>query len=169
MAVIKQRHRAMIDELLSLVGDDGQEMCRSVTSCPLELGYLPQRQRVKGYVLSFRSRQTRQTIAKIGVIGDDRATFYSIKFYACREPPQRFRKAVEAAIEASPTQYRCCGCGVCGAAEEDRGYASVSPGGDEFVRCGAYVVRVPDLGQEDIEDFGALLREQHQYFVSRAG
>lgn len=170
MAVIKQRHRDLIDELLSLVNDGEKDTCRAIADDLLDLGYLPQKQTVRGYVLSFKSRRTGQTIAKIGALGDDdRGAFYSIKFYACKEPPQKFRKAVETAIETTNMQYKCCGCGVCGAAEEDRGYSYVSPDSDEFVRCGAYVVRIPDLGREDIEDFGGLLREQHQYFLSRIG
>jgi hypothetical protein len=168
--MVKEAHGALISELLSLMGDTDKQTCRSIVDGLLELGYVPQRQKVRGFVLSFKSHQVGQTIAKIGApSGGDREAFFSIKFYACRRPPEKFASAVREAVEASSLQYRCCGCGVCGAKEGERGYRYLRPNGDEFVRCGAYVVRIPDLGPGDADDVKRLLREQHEYFLSRTG
>ncbi len=169
MAVITKRHTQMLAGLESLVNERERGTCRLLTDRLLDLGYLPRREKVRGYVLSFHSRQTGQTIAKIGVRSDtDRSVLCAIKFYACKMPPPKFVGAVLAAVEASNRQYRCLDCGVCGAAEADRGYRLLLSDGEEFVRCGAYVVPIPDLQSEDIDDLGGLLREQHEYFLSRS-
>lgn len=168
MAVVTERHRDMTAALLPLVDERERVTCRSIADRLLELGYLPRREKVKGHVLSFRSPQTGQTIAKIGVRDDAYGSaFYALKFYARRMPPPKFVGAIMAAVGASNGQYRCVNCGVCGAEEGDRGYRLDLGDGEEFVRCGAYVVKIPDLQPEDANDFGALLREQHQYFLSR--
>lgn len=98
---------------------------------------------------------------------EDKRVFFSIKFYACKNPPQKFQNVVRQAIESSNMQYRCCDCGVCGAEKEKRGYRYTYPDGLDFIRCGAYVVKIPDLVPDDIDDFKSLLREQHEYFLSR--
>ena len=41
------------------------------------------------------------------------------------------------------------------------------PDGKVFNRCGAYVIKIPDLVPDDIYDFNNLLIEQHKYFISR--
>ncbi len=168
MVAVTERHKDLVAELLSLVNARERETCRSIVAVLLELGYLPRRDKVRGHVLSFRSPTTGQTIAKIGTLpGTDRATSYAIKFYACKAPPPKFVSAVTVAVEESSRQHPCVGCGVCGAAADVRGYRCPLPTGEEFVRCGAYVVKIPDLRREDVADFGGLLREQHEYFLSR--
>ncbi len=143
-------------------------MCLNITDCLTELGYVPQRQKVQGYVLSFHNRQVNQTIAKIGVRGGKvSAPFFSIKFYACKSPPEKFLKAVQRAVSLSQGQYKCCGCNLCGAALEERGYLLTYPDGSDFVRCGAYAVEIPGLAPEDIGGFNSLLAEQHAYFQAR--
>ena len=166
--MVKQIHTNLIRELVSLMKNEDKEMCQSIIDYLLELGYVPQKQKVQGYVLSFKNSQVKQTIAKIGAFNNgDKGTFFSIKFYACKNPPQKFTNAVQQAIESSNMQYRCCGCNACGAQKEERGYHYIYPNGDEFIRCGAYVVKIPDLIPEDLNDFRNLLLEQHEYFLSR--
>ncbi len=166
--MVKQIHSKLISQLMSSLKNEDKEMCQSIIDYLLELGYVPQKQKVKGYVLSFTNNQVKQTIAKIGTLSnDEQRAFFSIKFYACKNPPQKFLNAVQQAIVSSNMQYRCCGCNACGAREEDRGYHFLFPDGDEFIRCGAYVVKIPDLNPEDITDFRKLLQEQHEYFLTR--
>jgi hypothetical protein len=170
VVVARAAHEALIAGLMALMGDADRETCRPLVDRLLALGYLPQRQKVQGYVLAFRNGRVGQTIAKIGAPrGAGDGASFSIKFYACRQPPPKFVSAVREAIETSNLQYRCCGCGVCGAGEADRGYRHLLADGEEFVRCGAYVVRILDLGPGDADGFASLLLEQHEYFLSRTG
>lgn len=167
---MKKPYLELISELMSLLSDDEKVSCQNVFDCLTELGYVPQKQKAKScYVLSFKNNRFRQTIAKIGVRNSvDNRAFYSIKFYACKNPPQKFSQAVQYAILKSNTQYICADCGICGADKDVRGYHYTYPDGTVFVRCAAYVVEIPDLTSEDIEDFNNLLAEQHAYFSTRA-
>jgi hypothetical protein len=97
----------------------------------------------------------------------DKRASVCIKFYACKNPPQKFLNAVQQGVEATNGRYKCCGCAVCGAKKEDQGYHTILPGGEEFISCGAYAVKIPDLVTEDIEAFKSLLFEQHEYFLTR--
>ena len=159
---------ALNDDMLSRLEGEAQLLFRSVSGYLSELGYLPQRQKVRGFVLAYRNNALRQTIAKIGVRERSGAgAFFSLKFYACKSPPEKFAKAVRDAVLRSNGQYGCVDCGVCGAAEDVRGYRVVTADGAPFVRCGAYVVEIPGLTPADAEDVCRLLREQHAYFLHR--
>jgi hypothetical protein len=162
---MKDTQRELLSELTSQLGDDEKETCQSLAACLTELGYVPQRLKVQRFVLAFKSSEVGQTIAKIGV--RNKKVFYGIKFYACKNPPEKFMNAVRNAAVRSNGQYVCCGCEICGAAPEDRGYRVVLPDGEEFLRCGAYVVEIPELTAEDADSFCRLLREQHAYFTAR--
>ncbi|MHB0858243.1 MAG: hypothetical protein ACYC5M_11815 [Anaerolineae bacterium] len=165
----RQAHTTLIVELLSLLRPEDRTLCQSLVDYLQELDYTPQRQKVQRYVLTFKNHALKQTIAKIGVSDTaDRRAAVAIKFYACKHPSQKFRDAVQDAIESTPMQYRCCGCGVCGAQAEDRGYRYVMSTGEVFIRCGAYVVAIPNLVLADIDDIKSLLLEQHAYFLARA-
>jgi hypothetical protein len=164
----KHDQAELINELVSVARSEERELCRHIADLLLGLGYSPQKQRVRGLSLAFKSNKTKQTIAKIAVSGNaDRGVLYSFKYYACKSLPEKFSDAVRRAIESTNGQYRCCGCGACGAKEGDRGYRSTYPEGEDFLRCGAYVVKIPELGMGDLGDLERVLSEQHGYFLSR--
>jgi hypothetical protein len=166
--MVKHDQAELINELVSAAGSEERELCRHVVDLLLGLGYSPQKQRVRGLSLAFKSNRTKQTIAKIAITDSaDRAVLYSFKYYACKSLPEKFSDAVREAIESTNGQYRCCGCGACGAKEGERGYRSAYPEGEDFLRCGAYVVRIPELGMGDLDDLRRVLSEQHGYFMSR--
>lgn len=164
----KSDQAELINGLVSAVRSEERELCRHIAGFLLDLGYSPQKQRVRTLSLAFKSNKTKQTIAKITVSSStDRGVLYGFKFYACKNLPKKLSDAVRRAIESTNGQYRCCGCGVCGAKEEDRGYCSTYPEGKKFMRCGAYVVKIPELCMADLGDLEKVLSEQHNYFLSR--
>jgi hypothetical protein len=168
MIMIKKAHAELISGLMSLLEEEEKVMCQDIIDCLTKLDYIPQKQKVQGYVLSFKNNKVNQTIVKIGIRTKEiKKAFFSIKFYTCKNPPQKFSKAVQKAILSSKEQYKCCNCNVCGADIEERGYHYTYPDGKEFIRCGAYVVEIPNLVPDDIYDFNNLLIEQHEYFILR--
>jgi hypothetical protein len=165
---MKNASEALISELMSQLNKDEQNICQRVIGCLSGLGYVPHKENVKNFVLSFKNRGVGQTIAKLGLrSGKNNGVFYSIKFYACKNPPEKFTNAVREAVIRSKGQYACSDCGICGAGEGERGYRCLLPDGTAFLRCGAYVVEIPDLTAVDAEDFNKLLIEQHGYFTER--
>jgi hypothetical protein len=164
----KETHSMLLSGLMCLLNEKDREMCQRIASHLIDLGYVPQRQKVQGYILAFKNNQVNQTIAKIGIrAGKKKETLFSIKFYACKNPPEIFAEAIQNAVLSTNGQYECCGCNLCGAAANERGYRCTYPEGTDFIRCGAYVVEIPCLAPEDINDFNHLLTEQHHYFLTR--
>lgn len=164
---INKAQTDLLAGLLAKMNAEDQTLCRRIADCLTELEYMPQKQKVNGCILSFRNSRIQQTIAKIGLRDTSKKAFFSLKFYACKNPPPQYTAAVKRAILKTPGQYACCDCRACGAREEDHGYRVTGPDGLAFVRCGAYVIEIPDLGPDDLDGFCALLREQHQYFIQR--
>lgn len=164
----KEAHAELLSGLMCLLSKEDQAICQKIVGRLTELQYIPQRQKVQGYVLAFKNHQVNQTIAKIGVKGTkSKEAVYSIKFYACKNPPEKFLAAVQSAVSSTRGQYECCNCGLCGAATGERGYRCKYPENRDFIRCGAYVVETLDLAMRDVDDLNNLLTEQHTYFSSR--
>jgi hypothetical protein len=159
---------ALIAELISRLNEVDQIICQRIINCLTGLGYAPVKENVRSFVLSFKNKTVNQTIAKIRFRDDkSKGVFYSIKFYACTNPPKKFTDAVLDAVSKSNRQYECSNCGICGAGVGERGYRCLLPDGTAFLRCGAYVVEIPCFAPEDVDGFNDLLKEQHAYFSAR--
>lgn len=156
----------LITGLMSLLNNEDKAISRNIINCLVELGYMPQRQKVRGYVLGFKNRKIGQTIARIGVNGGKNRAFFSLKFFACKNPPAKYRTALQDTIAAENERYACVDCGVCKIPEAGRGYYHTYPNGRTFKRCSTYVIEIPGLLQEDVGSFNELLEEQHRYFLS---
>lgn len=156
----------LISGLMSLLNDEDKAISQKIINCLVELGYMPQRQKVRGYVLNFRNRETRQVVAKIGVHYGKNRAFFSLKFFACNNPPTIYKVAIKNAIANENERYACVDCGVCKIPEIGRGYYYTYPNGRMFKRCSTYVIEIPNLHLEDVGSFNRLLKEQHQYFLS---
>lgn len=163
---MKNAHPHLVHELLLMLNEQEKTTCQRIIHCLTELGYVPERQKVQGYVLSFKNKKVNQTIAKVGV-KNGKDVSYSIKFYACKNPAPKFCGAIRDIVLKSKEQYKCSDCGVCGVDKEVRGYHYTYPNGREFIRCGTYLIEIPDLMPDDIDDFTSLIAEQHAYFLAR--
>lgn len=161
---------------MSLLTEQDALLYRQIIDYLVELGYVPQKQKVRGYVLSFRHGQSNKVIAKAGVSGGkDKRPFVSIKFFDCKSVPVKYCEALRHEIESHGGRY--CGplrsnirknaCGRCPPCTGDGlGYYYVHPDGREVLRCGAYPIVIPDLTPHDIDHMKQLILEQHSYFLS---
>lgn len=71
----------MLNELMLLLSDEDKLICQQVAGFLMDLGYVPQKQKVQANVLSFRLNKTNKVIAKIGIPnGINQRAFFSIKF-----------------------------------------------------------------------------------------
>ena len=164
-----------ISALMSLLAEEDRLVCRPIIDHLLALGYVPVKQKVRRYVLSFRHQQTNKVIAKIGVRGDGAKAVISLKFFACSSAPDKFGQALRREVESHDGQYcvpvrsateknRCGRCDSCTGG--GLGYYHLFPDGREVVRCGAYPIAVPDLAPGDVEEVKRLIDEQHHYLQS---
>jgi len=184
--MIDDKHNDLILYLLSLLNDEEKLMYRQITDYLLELGYIPQKLKVQGYMLSFKNNKSKKVIAKIGIRnGKTQRVYFSMRFFACKSFSKKFHDAIQHEIESHNGQYctqkssdilgkteslyeknKCGRCDLCTGG--GLGYYYVYPDGREVVRCGAYPIIIPNLAVTDIDEVKRLLLEQHNYFLTIA-
>ena len=174
------KQKALISELLACLPDNERPVFGEITSFITELGYVPQKQKVQDFVLSFKHNVNGKIIAKMGI--RRQKGFLSIKYFACKNVPENYVKALG---ENSDDVYdnlpppdrdkllpgaimlKCtASCGVCTGGRKR--YYYQFPDCKEIYRCGAYPVLIPDVTEDDVDDLKRLIVEQHEYFLSIA-
>ena len=162
----------LISQLLSALPEDRRNLFGDLMEYLIKLGYLPQKQAVKALTLSFK--RGRQVIAKVRAFNGGE---FRVKFFACENPPQKYRDALRRDIEAQNEQYwgtikpdrpahlknkcdRCCT--VCTGG--NMGYYWKVKDRREIFRCGAYPILIPDITIDDLAEVKRLLAEQDRYF-----
>lgn len=141
-----EKHNKILDEFMLLLHDEDKLMCQKIAYYLMELGYVPQKQKVQANVLSFTLAKTNRMIAKIGIgNGDNQRAFFKIKFFSCKTVPQKYIDALRGEIDSHNGQYcgpirnsneknRCGSCNTCTGG--GLGYYFVYPDGKEVLRCG---------------------------------
>ena len=173
-----QKQQLLIDEFLNELSENEKCVYGEIINYLVELGYIPQKQKVKDFVLSFKHCQNGKIIAKMGI--RKKKGFLSIKFFACKNVPEKYITALgensdDAYARFSPPErdklrpneimLKCTlSCGMCTGGKMR--YYHQYPNGKEIYRCGAYPVLLPEITQHDIEDLKRLILEQHNYFLS---
>lgn len=166
------KHNTLISQLVSALSDDLKTPYGELMNYISELGYLPQKQAVKDFMLSFKRR--RQVIAKVSARHGGE---FRVKFFACENPPQKYREALRNDIEAQNEQYwgtmnpnrpahlknKCDGCGTA-CTGGNMGYYWKFEDGREIFRCGAYPILIPNITVDDVPEAKRLLTEQDRYF-----
>ena len=183
------KQQSLIDDFLNVLSEDDRYDFENVINSIVELGYIPQKQKVRDFVLSFKHNQNGKIIAKVGI--RKQKGFLSIKFFACKNVPEKYIKSLrneadlneeraknnEKPVSSGPvpdrnpipsnTIMKNCTVGVCSVCTGGRmRYYYQYPDGKEIFRCGAYPVLLPDIAENDIEDIKRLISEQHNYFLS---
>ena len=166
------KQNAIISQLLSELPEERRVLFGGIMDHLTKLGYLPQKQAVKALTLSFK--RGRQVIAKIRACNGGE---FRVKFFACENPPQKYRDALQRDIEAQNEQYwgtmnperpvhlrnKCDGCGTA-CTGGNMGYYWKFDDGREIFRCGAYPVLIPDIHVDDLTEVKQLLNKQDGYF-----
>jgi len=177
LIMLTRKQQTLINELTDSLHEEEQSTYTEIVNCLVELGYIPQRNR--SYI-SFKHKTNDRIIAKIRN-GDIR-----IKFFACKNPPEKYIDALRVEMNSSDGQYSMsvpnldCSptqngvimkkctllCNVCTGGGM-RYYYKFSDG-KELFRCGAYPVLIPDVVENDVKELKRLILEQHNYFLSLA-
>jgi len=173
------KQKALIAELIASLPEEQKTVYQSITDYLSELGYVPQKQQVKDFIISFKHNTNGKVLAKIGI--SKQIAFISIRFFACKNVSQKYINALHHELVSrngqysSPTHVNPIGiitnkCGHCGdiCTGGGLGYYYKYPNGKEVSRCGAYPIIIPDISETDIDEMKAVLFEQHSYFLSLA-
>ena len=167
----------LILQLLSSLPDTQRDIFEELINYIVDLGYLPQKQSVSVLTLSFK-RENR-VIAKVAVKRGGQLGAFQLKFFACKNPPQKFIDALFDEIQSHNEQYcspisldrseelknKCDGCGTA-CTSSNIGYYWKFTDGREIFRCGSYPILIPDIEANDVPIIKKLITEQDTYFLS---
>ena len=173
------KQTALINEFMGYLPDENKRVFGEILNLLAELGYIPQKQKVHDFVLSFKHKENGKVIAKMGIRKQN--VFFGIRFFACRNVPEKFMEALRNDIESRNRQYTSPlptvpdtasmvknKCGYCGDGCTGGGYGYYYKfsDGDIVSRCGAYPIVIPDITEHDTDDIKHAIAEQHRYFLS---
>ncbi len=170
-----KKQQILVNEFIGLLSEDEKSVYEKIIYYLVELEYIPQKNRS---FLSFKHKVNGKIIAKI------KKDNIKIKFFACKNIPEKYIYALRKEMDASNNQYsiavpppdcnpvptgmimkKCTlSCNVCTGGSM-RYYYQFSDG-KELFRCGAYPVLIPDIKDHDIDELKRIILEQHNYFLS---
>ncbi|MCL2508831.1 MAG: hypothetical protein FWF05_06615 [Oscillospiraceae bacterium] len=178
------KQNALMDDLFNLLPKDEEKVYREIVNYIVKLGYIPQKQKVQAFDLSFKHKENGKVIAKIG-ISKQKGNF-RLKYFACKDVSEKYMKALYDEAVANENRYsrevpppdsapipkneimkkctlicHCCSGG-------GMRYFHQFPDGREVFRCTAYPVFVPNIEENDIDELKRLISEQHDYFLTIA-
>lgn len=131
----------------------------------IERGYTPMKKQTKGYILSFSNLSHNRVIARFGVREGADAFFGA--FSSCTNYSDKFANVIRDRILSS--NNRLAKCGECGFCKGDKFvYTYTFPDGEMKAACGAFVLEIPDVTTNDIDEIKGLIDQQHAYFMEFA-
>lgn len=171
-----ENKKQLIEEMSRLLKDEEQPIFMPIAEFLIELGYLPERRKVRGFSLAFKHKDSKKIMARFDMRQIKKQTPFpliSIKFFGVKDVPPKYTQALVREMEdghhegppRSQTQKNKCGrCGYsCTGGEV--GYYHQFPDGKELLRCGAYPIPIYDLTPGDLEEMKEIIRKQHDYFA----
>ncbi|MEA4823284.1 MAG: hypothetical protein VB111_04120 [Clostridiaceae bacterium] len=174
-----QKQKSLIENLIDALPKEQKNVFQEIMYYLVKLGYIPQKQNVKDFILSFKHSTNGKVIAKIGI--RNQKGFVSIKFFACTSVSEKYLDALHQDIDSRNGQYSTPllpnpvnmitnKCGYCGSicTGGGLGYYYKCPDGEVIPRCGAYPIVIPDIDETDIDEMKKVILEQHNYFLSIA-
>ena len=173
-----KKQQSLVKELITLLPEEQKNIYIQIVDHFTEIGYIPQKQKVKDFIILFRHKVNGKVIAKIGIRKQN--AFISIRFFACKSISQKYIDALRNELDSRNGQYssplrvnpidmitnQCDYCGVCTGG--GLGYYYKYSDGKEVSRCGAYPIIIPDINESDVDEMKKVILEQHNYFLSIA-
>lgn len=160
-----KRQEELVNDFLSVLGDEIRPCYQDIIMFLSELGYHPQKER--SYIL-FKHDLHNKQMAKMGLMKNKAQTpYFALRFSACRDYSQRFADIVGAAVMNNPTRAARCtdnGCSFCGGEAVSHVYTAVVDG-ESKSHCGAYALEIPGITLGDIEEIKKLIKEEHAYLL----
>jgi len=172
-----QKQKSLVEMFIDSLPDEQKNVFKDIAYYFIELGYVPQKQKVSDFVLSFKHHMNGKVIAKMGI--RKQHGFISIRFFACKNVPKKYIDALRKDLDARNGQYSTPlssnpinmitnKCGYCGSVctGGGLGYCYKDSDGKEIPRCGAYPIVIPDVKEADVAEMKNVIFEQHHYFLS---
>jgi len=179
---LNTKQNTIVNEFLNLLPDNEVLLYYAIIEYLVILGYIPYKQKVQAFDLSFKHIDNKKVIAKIGI--KDQKCNFRLKFFACKNVPYKFINALYLEAIEMENRYslevpypndisnplyglmkKCTLlCSICTGGGM-RYYCQI-PDGKIIFRCSAYPVFIPNIEQSDLNDLKRLIQEQHNYFIA---
>ena len=132
----------------------------------LELGYTPVKKRTKGFILSFINPLHNRVIARFGV-REDGESFFGLRFSSVENYSEKFNDVVRRRVLSKNNRIaKCSECNYCKGSRFV--YTYIFEDGTTSAACGAFVLDIPDVSHNDIDEIKSLIKQQHEYFTTHA-
>ena len=156
-----------IDAFYGMISGEERLVFEPIIDTLVELGYTPMRKQTKGYILSFSNIEHNRVLARFGVREGGGRAFFGLRFSSCTDYSDKFAEVVRERILSSNSRLAKCGeCGFCKG--EKFTYTYTFPSGETKAACGAFVLEIPDVTIDDIDEIKRLIGAQHDYFMTYA-
>lgn len=159
-----KRQEELVDSYLLDLGDEIRPLYQDIIMYLSKLGYNPHKQRSN---IIFKHSSHNKQMAKMG-LKRDKSPFFALRFSACRGYSQRFEDIVRAAMaKKSFREAQCINdcCSYCAGEAATHVYTYTSPDGATKYHCGAALLEIPDISQNDIQEIKRLIQEEHAYLM----
>ncbi len=161
-----KRQEELANAFLFSLDDETRHIYRAITDYLSQLGYTPQKQGAK---ISFKHNLHNKQMAKMGITnGKTPHPFFALRFSACKGYSQRFADIVSANITKYPKKRALCtdgNCHYCKGAPDAHVYSHTFPDGQCKTHCGAYVLEIPDISADDVDEIKNLISEEHDFLL----
>lgn len=156
-----------VNTFYSKISDEDKAVMQPIIGMLIELGYTPMRKQTKGYILSFSNLCHNRVLARFGIREGSENAFFGLRFSSCSTYSDKFAEVVRNRILSKNS--RLAKCGECGFCKGDKFvYTYGFPNGETIAACGAFVLEVPNISADDLEEIKSLISEQHSYFMKYA-
>ena len=156
-----------IDAFYTMIRGEEKLVYQPVIDMLVELGYTPMKKQTKGYILSFSNIDHNRVLARCGIREGSENAFFGLRFSSCTNYSNKFAEIVRDRLLSS--NNRLAKCGECGFCKGDKFvYTFTFPNGETKAACGAFVLEIPNVTTDDIDEIKKLIAEQHEYFMKYA-
>lgn len=156
-----------IDGFYAGISDEEKLIFQPIINTLVELGYTPMRKQTKGYILSFSNLEHNRVLARCGIREESGKGFFGLRFSSCTDYSDKFAQVVRDRMLSGNS--RMAKCGECGFCKGDKFvYTYTFPDGETKAVCGAFVLEIPNVTADDIDEIKRLILEQHEYFMMHA-
>ena len=156
-----------IETFYLMISAEEKLVYQPIINLLIKRGYTPMKKQTKGYILSFSNLSHNRVIARFGVWEGGGNAFFGLRFSSCTSYSHKFAQVVRDRILSS--NNRLAKCGECGFCKGDKFvYTYTFPDGEMKAACGAFVLDIPDVTINDIDEIERLIDEQHTYFMKYA-
>lgn len=156
----------LTESFLSSLNETDRKNYKELIDILVSYGYQPYKKTTKGIVMTFNNLVHNRVIANMGMRENSDKPFFGLRFSACTEYPEKFHEVVRNRILSSKRRpAKCAVCNYCGGPKHV--YVYQFPDGIQ-ADCGAFVLEIPDINEQDVEDIRKLIDIQHHYFMTYA-